>query len=151
MSRSIAALLGCLLLAGCGSPPAPLVVDPQPAPAQPVVIDEREDPPVAATRSDDATRQRALEVFAAEQRTLLGTLEGETRFVRTGSGTQQRVRSALLASDRDLDAIEQAIGDLGRDDSISLSERRSRHDELKERLRRLATRLSLMENAVRER
>jgi len=159
MSGPIAALLGCLFLAvgsvgglaGCGSPPPPppLAVDPIEEAPQPVVIEERVDPP--AVRTDDDTRQRALQVFAAEQRALLSTLEGETRFVRTSSGTQQRLRSALFASDQDLTAIEQAIAELDRDDSISLANRRARHDELKDRLRRLATRLSLMENAVRAR
>jgi hypothetical protein len=151
MSRPLAALLGCLFLAGCGSPPAPLAVDPEPSSPQPVVIEERVDPSVAEGRNDDDTRQRALRVFAAEQRSLLGTLEGETRFVRTAGGPQQRLRSALFASDQDLVSIEQAIEDLGRDDSISSSDRRARHDELKDRLRRLATRLSLLENAIRAR
>ena len=146
--RSIAALLGCVFLAGCASQ-QPLIVEPTEEPQRPVVIEERANPPEA--RNDDVTRQRALRVFATEQRNLLSTLEGETRFIRAATGAQQRLRSALFASDQDLNAIEQAIDDLDRDDSISLSERRERHDDLKDRLRRLATRLSLMETAVRAR
>lgn len=150
MTRSLAALLGCLFLAGCGSSSA-LLPEP-PEPPRPVVIVERDDfaDPPPAQRSDEQTRQSALRVFANEQRTLLNGLQVNTRFVRTASGREERLRSVLMSTDNELSSIERAIGNLERDDDLSAGARRSEQDELKDRLRRLATRLSLIENALRE-
>ena len=151
MPRSFVALLGCLFLAGCASSSAVLPEPPEP-PVRPILViggDERSDPSVP--RSDEQTRQSALRVFATEQRTMLNGLAVDTRFVRTSTGVHARVRSALFESDRDLSSIERAIANLEGDDSLSSADRREAQDELKDRLRRLATRLSLMENAIRER
>lgn len=150
-SSSILALLGCLFLAGCGSSSA---IVPEPLPPRPITVIENDDldaPPPARSESDDETRQRALVVFAAEQRNLLTTLTNDVPFVRTSSGMQSRVRDALFTSERELSSIERSIRALGQEDDLDRSERAARHDELKDRLRRLATRLSLIENAIRER
>ena len=151
MTRSLAALVGCLFLAGCASSSAVLPEPPE-APPRPIEVVERDDlGDPSSPRSDEQTRQSALRVFAAEQRTLLNGLEVDTRFVRTTTGIHDRVRAALVASDRDLSSIEADIVELGRDDSLSASGLRAQQDELKDRLRRLATRLSLMESAIRAR
>jgi hypothetical protein len=138
----------CLFAAGCSENiPAPVAPDPEPAAI--AVVDEPATPPTE--RADHDTRQQGLRVMASEQRTLLQALEGETRFERTSAGSHQRLRNALHETHRDLQAIERAIAILGDEDSISDQDRLARQDELKARLRRLATRLSLLENAVRER
>jgi hypothetical protein len=151
MPRSFAALLACLFAFGCSQniPPEP------PEPPRPLVVVEPDDPlpppvsPVSA--ADQDTRQTGLRVMATEQRALLQALENETRFERTSFGAHTRVRQALFETHRDLSAVERAISVLGDDESMSAEDRHVRQDELKERLRRLATRLALMENAVRGR
>ena len=154
--RSTAALLGCLslvVLAGCASSSA-LVPEPPfpPSPRTRTVLTVEEDDPIAPeTRNDDETRQRALEVMASEQRALLASLENEMRFVRASSGRERRVRDAIFATESELASIEREIFDIASEGAPSSNESRARRDEVKDRLRRVATRLSLLENAARDR
>jgi hypothetical protein len=156
MPRSTAALfacLACLFAAGCSQNLPPIPPEP-PDPQGPIVVVEEPALPPAERPETDAnlaTRQQGLRVMAAEQRALLQALEGETRFERTSGGGHQRVRSALHETHRELQNIERSIAILGDEDGISEQDRLARQDELKARLRRLATRLSLVENSVRER
>jgi hypothetical protein len=148
MTRWLTALLGCtLFLAGCPQealPPEP------PEPPSPIVVvpDDRRDD--SADDAEEQTRHRALRVMAAEQRNIVNTLDQQTRFVRTSTRMTERVRAALIASESELTSIDRAIDALGRDDSLSPQDRHERQDELKVRLRRLASRLALMETALRE-
>lgn len=145
MTRWLTALLGCLFLAGCPQlPPEP---PPPPPPLAVVPDDVRDD---SSDGAEDQTRQRALRVMASEQRDVVNALDQQTRFVRVASRTTERVRAALIASERELSSIERAIDQLGRDDSLSAQGLRERQAELKDRLRRLASRLALMETAFRE-
>lgn len=96
--------------------------------------------------ADDITRERALRVMAGEQRAALAQVTSESRFVR--AGLQDRVRNASFDTDRELDSIEREISRLENAEMDSIT-RRERHDEIKSRLRRVATRVSLMETAIR--
>lgn len=151
MTRWLTAVLGSLFLAGCpmDRPPEP------PAPPRPIVVEQDDrDVPEGTTgdvdTNEEQTRQRALVVMASEQRTIVNQLEQQTRFVRVDTRTTQRVRNALVASERELSSIDEGLRLLGLDDSLSSEERRARQADLKERLRRLASRLALMETALRE-
>jgi hypothetical protein len=148
MTRWLVALLGSAFLLGCPPerPPWP------PWPPGPVEVEER-GPGVAEESSvvgDEETRQRGLRVMAAEQRAVVIKLDEATRFSRVSTRMTERVRAALATSDQELTTIERAIDALGREDSLSFDERHARQDELKERLRRLASRLEKMETALRE-
>jgi hypothetical protein len=159
--RSPAALLGCLsllgclallLVAGCASSSALLPEPPFPPPPPPsrtLVIVENEDPADAEARSDDELRQRALHVMADEQSSVLARIEAESRFGRISTTDRHRLSDVVRASAGELVAIEEAIAELDRDDSPSSGDCRSRRAELKDRLRRLATRTALVETAMR--
>ncbi|MBS2016051.1 MAG: hypothetical protein JST00_24435 [Deltaproteobacteria bacterium] len=153
MTRSVLVLLAALTapfaaatLAGCSGG--------APEPRQPAFVVAGDDPPVpepvaiapADPSADDVTRERALRVMANEQRAALAQVASESRFVRVS--LQDRVRNATADTERELDAIDRAIARLERED-MDASTRRERHDEIKARLRRIATRVSLMENAIR--
>ena len=146
MTRWLTALLGCLFLAGC-----PQAIPPE-APGPILVLpddgrDVRDEP---TDGSEEHTRQRALRVFASEQRTLVSSLDDGLRFVRTRTSTMQRLREALVSNERELSSIERAIDLLGHDDALPSDERRERQGDLKERLRRLASRLAILETTLRE-
>lgn len=143
MTRWLTALLGCLFLAGC-----PQAMPPEPP--GPIVVQQDDPRDFRDDSSDGAeaqTRQRALRVMAAEQRSVVTR---KMRFVRIDTRTLERIREALSTSDQDLSSIERAIDALGQDDSLSSADRKERQDELKDRLRRIATRLALMEAAIHE-
>jgi hypothetical protein len=149
MTRWLTALLGSLFLAGCPQalPPEP------PEPPGPIVVvqdERRELPDDSSGGAEEQTRHRALRVMASEQRSIVNALEQQTRFARISTRTNERVRAAVFASEQELTSIERAIDALGRNDSLSSEDRHERQDELKERLRRLASRLALMETALRE-
>lgn len=152
MPRMIAALvvgLSLAALSGCSSaqniPPDP----PEPPQSAVVAVDRDDDPVLTADRGDQETRQRALRVMAIEQRSLLDALESERRFVRVAFGTSERMREALIETHRELRSVERGIATLEAEDGLSASQRLDRQDELKTRLRRVATRLGLLENAIR--
>lgn len=152
MPRMIAALvvgLSLAALAGCSSsqniPPDP----PEPPQSAVVAVDRDDDLVLTADRGDQETRQRALRVMAIEQRSLLNALESERRFVRVAFGTSERMREALLETHQELRSVERGIATLEAEDGLSASQRLDRQDELKARLRRVATRLGLLENAIR--
>lgn len=152
MTRSALLVLGalaCVIVTGCSDslrePKQPSFVasddtiDTPPAdPAVPAVPDD--------PSADDRTRERALRVMASEQRAALANVASESRFVRTS--VQSRVRNATSDTERELDVIDREISRLENAD-LDSSTRRDRHDEIKARLRRVATRVSLMETAVR--
>ena len=146
MTRWLTALLGCLFLAGCPQLP-PVPPEPPSPPDLPVVPDEVSNDPEGAA---EQIRHHALRVMASEQRNVVNALDQQTRFVRAGGGTLERVRAAVVVSARELSSIDRAIDELGRNDSLSSEARHEREDELKERLRRLASRLALMETVLRE-
>jgi hypothetical protein len=151
MTRWLTALLGCTLFL-CGCPQEAVPPEP-PEPPSPIVVvqddprDRRDD---VSDGTEEQTRQRGLRVMAAEQRNIVNALDQQTRFVRTSTRMTERVRAALLASENELTSIDRAIEALGRDDSLSPQDRHQQQDELKARLRRLASRLALMETALRE-
>jgi len=155
MPRTIAAFvvgLSLVALAGCSSsqnaPPAP--PGPPPPPPEAVVAIDGDDAVVLASdRGDQETRQRALRVMAIEQRSLLNALENERRFVRVAFGTSERMREALVETHHELVSVEHGIANLEAEDGLSASQRLDRQDELKTRLRRVATRLGLLENVIR--
>jgi len=146
MTRWLAALLGCLFLAGC-----PQAIPPEePRPILVLPDDGRDVRDDSSDGADEQTRQRALRVFASEQRSVVNGLEDGVRFVRVGSRTRERLRAELVSSERELSSIERAIEVLGRNDSLSFEDRHQRQDELKDQLRRLASRLALLETTLRE-
>lgn len=114
------------------------------------MTEAEDDPAPPETRNDDQTRQHGLEVMASEQRTLLESLENQTRFVSASSGREQRVRDAIFSTESELASIEREILDIAEAGAPSSNQSRARRDEVKDRLRRVATRLSLLENAVRD-
>ena len=147
MTRWLTALLGCLFLAGCPQLP-PVPPQPPEPPGLPVVPDEV---PNDGSHGDvEPTRHHALRVMASEQRNVVNALDQETRFVRASGRATDRVRAALVASERELSSIDRAIDGLGRNDSLSSETRHAREDDLKDRLRRLASKLALMETVLRE-
>lgn len=154
MTKAVLLVFGCVatvFVAGCSDSlrepkqPAFVVADdsfPPPPPEPPPV-----DPPRLS--QDDLTRERALRVMATEQRAALNELDTEARFVRASSHMRDRVRSATFQTSRELASIEQEIAQLENDDSLDVLTRRERHDEIKAHLRRVATRVSLMQTALR--
>ncbi|MBX3190554.1 MAG: hypothetical protein KF819_26370 [Labilithrix sp.] len=119
-------------------------------PDRPIVIEDRERDRDDRDDRDEETRRTALRIFAAEQRSALESLDDETRFVRASSGTARRVREAIVTTSRALGDIEHDIATLDRSmEDMSRSEIRERQDDLKDRLRRVATRVSNIELAVR--
>jgi len=150
MTRSALLVLGalaCVFAVGCSDslrePKQPSFVASDDTidtpPAEPAALPD--DPSV-----DDRTRERALRVMAGEQRAALANVASESRFVRTS--LQSRVRNATSDTERELDAIDREISRL-ENAELDSSTRRDRHDEIKARLRRVASRVSLMETAVR--
>lgn len=156
MRRSLGAmvvgLLG-LVAVGCAPslPPEPL----WPPPPDPIAIVDEPRPVVVesdrTTRADEATRQGALHVFASEQRAVLAAMKEQRPFIRTAVSTRSRLRSVLAESERDLESIEREIARIENDDTLSFADRHGLQDEAKDRLRRLATRLSRIEGVMRER
>lgn len=149
MSRPALLVLGalaCVFAAGCS--------DSLREPKQPVFVandDTVEAPPADPAvpddpSPDDRTRERALRVMASEQRASLANVASESRFVRTS--LQSRVRNATFDTERELDSIDREISRL-ENAELDSTTRRERHDEIKARLRRVATRVSLMETALR--
>jgi hypothetical protein len=141
MTRWLTALIGCFFLAGCPQnlPPEPPL--PPDAPGPIVVTQEPRDE--SADGAEAQTRQQALRVMATEQ-------VQQTRFVRTASHRTQRVRNALGTCEDELTSIESGIATVASDDSLSAAERHERQDELKVRIHRLASKLALMQTALRE-
>jgi hypothetical protein len=147
MTRWLAALLGCLFLAGCPQnlPPEPPF---PPDPPGPIVVAQDPARDDAADGAEAQTRQRALRVMAAEQHSIIVTLWQQTRFVRISTRMVERVSNALTTCEEELTSIDGSIATLAGDDSASAEERRARQDELKSRLHRLASKLALMQTAL---
>src|SRR4051812_28710438 len=121
MTRWLTALLGCtLFLTGCPEEPPPLAPEP---PGGPIVVEPSPPREDVSDGSEEQTRQRALRVMAAEQRSIVSNLDQQTRFVRTSTRTTERVRAALASTESDLSSIDRGIEALDRDDSISERER----------------------------
>lgn len=150
MPRTIAALLVGLSLAALTGCPPNMPPEP-PDPPRPILVVHDDSVDLAADRGDQETRQRALRVMAIEQRTLLNALENERRFVRVSSNMSGNFRDALVEAHHDLVSVERGIAQLEGEDSMSPADRLDRQDELKGRLRRVASRLGLLENAIRGR
>jgi hypothetical protein len=159
MARTLVSVLGLALVGvlslsaavGCSSPPPPVSPDDRPLVLDPPTHDDPSDPPVAAADDSElATRQRALRVFASEQRTVLNRLENQARFVQTRFD-RRRVISAVSQCESELARIENDISRLENDHTLTFSDRDERIALAKTDLRRLAVRMSNMENALGER
>jgi hypothetical protein len=128
MTRVTLSVLVVLLSFGCtrSAPPPEMPIVPV-APVAPD-IEPSESPPVATSGTE---RGAALRVFAAEQRALVQTLSARASRSRTATTNEAEIDRA------------------DRNATLEGFVREERLRELKEQLRTLATRLSLLDDALR--